>query len=164
MKTEKNLFQTIFQIPHILNLLFFILVLNSQEKQLTFILACTYSCIEFLFTYGHTTIEQWFVNLNGIPIFILWPLQYIQNLEVGGKLYVQSENFVWIFVILMFPILIWILEIFEGIWLEIWNNGQNPAWFYISYDARFGGKIKLGYFFHWLLMGTGYFGLFYLVQ
>lgn len=62
----------------------------------------------------------------------------------------------------MFPYLIWILEIFEGIWLEFFHDGNNPAWFYNTSDARFGGKIRLDYFFHWIGMGIGYHLFFYL--
>lgn len=55
--------------------------------------------------------------------------------------------------VVLFPCLIWLLEIMEGYFLMILYNGKNPAWTYVGKWARFNGNINLSFVFSWMACG-----------
>ncbi|KAF9584954.1 hypothetical protein BGW38_004500 [Lunasporangiospora selenospora] len=87
---------------------------------------------------GHTTVEQYVMNVFYIPILIQ-----------GYRALIPSV----FWRIALFPINIWVLEIIQG-YTQIFLFGYNAAWVYRGYDALFHGTIKLWYVHHWLMMGA----------
>ncbi|KAL1918312.1 uncharacterized protein VTP21DRAFT_2972 [Calcarisporiella thermophila] len=86
---------------------------------------------------GHTTFEQFFMNVLTLPFFIE-----------------TYQALVWFKVVraVAFPLLIWAIEIFQG-YVLIYLYGYNKAWTYKGSDAFFHGSIKLSFGPYWVLMG-----------
>ena len=57
--------------------------------------------------------------------------------------------------ILLFPLKVWLFEIVAGYYLQLLNNGKNPAWIYYGPNAYCHGNIllSLSMWLRWMALG-----------
>ena len=119
----------------------------TQNKLYGILGAFLFSVIESCFTKlsdgkAHTTVHQWVMNALVLPWYLCGFLDATES--AGYGLLAKA---------LLFPFVIWLLEILQGYSLQILFNGVNPAWEYLSKDSLFHGNIRLMYFPLWVLLG-----------
>jgi len=148
---------------------------STTQKQNSFIAACLFAVIEFSYTSlvygikkGYTTFAQFWVLAFYFP-FIVEPYRLLVAVW-------ETDLMNFISRVILFPILIWTLEVFEG-YLLIFIHGRNTAWEYeptkpviqstdnqnlfskiasglwSGEDVFFHGNIKLGHYKLWWLLG-----------
>lgn len=116
-----------------------------SDKLFGVVCACAFSVIESCFckiTEGtfHTTTHQWIMNILVCPWLIVGFLDGSESLQLHERA-------------LMFPGVIWFLELVQGYSLQILCDGVNPAWEYNSWDAFFHGNVRLLFGPLWILLG-----------
>ena|SRR5438552_3287179 len=90
--------------------------------------------------YFRTTIEQFVLTFFLSPFII----------QIDRTLSSHGYNILWI--VFIYPILVWIFEIVGGFTL-LYYFGNNNAWTYTTSDALFCGMIRLHYFLIFSLLG-----------
>ena len=138
---------------------------STHNKLVAMGIATGFSCVEHIFTLVTvdeksgdkigTTMEQWLVHTLFMPFMIPWyqyvsysifSYDYVYNINI-----IIAETSIDLCIIIFAPLFCWILEIMEGYFL-IYFFGYNRAWQYFGKDALFNGTIKLGYWWHWIVL------------